>query len=125
MSQAPKKTGYLKQGSLLTAALFALVLSIPALHLIGRAGHGRNRVDVLMMPEVISFLAEHDEFGTPHGSRPPSRSMMGHKQSVEFESGGTFTFYAQEGEVTRVYQELPEGRKFTWARYTPAHGTDN
>lgn len=77
-----------------------------------------------LSPAVVAFLDEHDEFGTPRASRPPSKSMMGYKQSIEFESRRTFTFYEQEGQVTRVFEDLPGGHELVWARYRPSRGTD-
>ena len=60
MSQTPKKTGCLTQGCLLTAALLAFVVLLPALQGMFGGGH-----EVGTLPGVSLFLAMHPEFGTP------------------------------------------------------------
>lgn len=113
MSQTPKKTGCLTQGCLLTAALLAFVVLLPALQGMFGGGH-----EVGTLPGVSLFLAMHPEFGTPASTQEVPNWAKGARQRVNFNGGRSLLFYLQSGKVVTVYEDTDDrGRQKVWGEY--------
>ena len=85
--------------------------------IIGCGNSHKNKSNVLS--GIQTFLADHQEFGSPRSTQSVPDWEKGKRQRIQFTSGRNLLFYLQNGKVITVYEDTEtEGRKKIWGIYS-------
>ena len=103
-------------GNLSRSLLGALQMVVVMLIVLGGiAGCGSSSKEPSgLLPEIKSFLADHQEFGKAIETQEIPDWADGARQRVQFDSGRNLLFYTKNGRVVSVYDDSSGVRTKIW-----------